>query len=1254
MKRKVLSLLLTLALCLSLVPLAAVPVHAVTVPNATEISIYGHGYDATVDFESTVGTYSYRAATHTLTLNNFNADDEWSAPDVGTIDTEASIYANGSLNITLQGNNVIDATQHRDLAELFCAIAIDGGDLTINGPGTLTITMNDTMGSYLDANAGIYVARKYDSSQSSYVGGSLAIYNATIDVTCGSVITKTWDGSSWSVSGADYSYGLYAEESVYIANSTVSATSGDSYYYGYGIKAGGGLTVSDSMLNLETGWGYDYYEFGARVAGDINVNNSIVTAHIGDTYYGAYGLYTGKSLSLINGSQVFIETDPVISTWTSGVYVGDLVQTNSLLDIDIDVTTNSTGLSVGYTGAVSGSQIHIDIDEATKGENLGIDIGTQADSRSGFLFGNSEVDVTLGPSRSQDENRSGKAIAMRVVWGDVDIVHSDVDLSVTSTTSYMPYDAYGIYVESPNYYNSNRGGDLTVEDGSTLDIETGNVVHDAGGIYIPSNMLNGDDSKISIKTGEAKGTTYSSTDGLYANGFDLADCNLTIESGEANDGCRCIYVHDDTAEKTFDNCKVSLTANGAPTYNSTGIESGGYSPIKLKNGTNMSVEVKTSESAYGIESWGGLTVEDSTLTVKTADATLYSNYGINAPSDNRGVVASVKNSTVTIDAGKAGPDTSWSVSIGWSSYKGFDIDEDSTVTVTAGGNASTQCIGMAVYDGEPINLAGTVSTKAGTVVGDDARGSFGLVTNLGSDTTLNIPGTFTAQGYTRAITGGWTSGSFGNTNIEAENILAGVAYDGSDAELVDKNGAATATLYTATAKYVKTAEAYTVTVNLGSHMAFSDATMPVTQSVLKGAAIKELSVVAETDYCFPDSYASLGTTNGITVKLNNGDITISGTPTADVTINLADAEAVPAVPKAATPVFTPAAQSFTESIDVTITCTLTGATVYYTDDGSTPSATNGTVTTGAAITLTDTTTLKAIAVMAGYDDSEVATATYTKTTPSSGGGGGGATTYPVTPAEAENGKITVSPKNAAEGDKVTITVTPDEGYELDKLTVKDKDGNEIKVTENEDGTFTITMPASEIEVEATFKEAEETPGEDGFPFVDVPEEAYYREAVEWALEAGVTAGTSPTTFSPKANCTRAQTVTFLWNASGKPEPTITECLFKDITESDYFYKAVLWAYENGITAGVSEDEFGPYQTVTRGQVVTFLYGYAGRPEAGDEPFEDVNEGDYFEGPVAWAYEEGITAGTGATTFSPTADCLREQIVTFLYKYFGAE
>ena len=141
--------------------------------------------------------------------------------------------------------------------------------------------------------------------------------------------------------------------------------------------------------------------------------------------------------------------------------------------------------------------------------------------------------------------------------------------------------------------------------------------------------------------------------------------------------------------------------------------------------------------------------------------------------------------------------------------------------------------------------------------------------------------------------------------------------------------------------------------------------------------------------------------------------------------------------------------------------------------------------------------------------------------------------YEVKPAESENGKVTVSPKNAAEGDEVTVTVTPNDGYELDKLVVKDKDGNEIEVTEK-DGKYTFTMPASEVEITAEFKEAEpETPATDGFPFVDVPEDAYFRKAVEWALENGVTGGTSPTTFSPKAQATRGQTMTFLW-VSARP------------------------------------------------------------------------------------------------------------------------
>ena len=295
----------------------------------------------------------------------------------------------------------------------------------------------------------------------------------------------------------------------------------------------------------------------------------------------------------------------------------------------------------------------------------------------------------------------------------------------------------------------------------------------------------------------------------------------------------------------------------------------------------------------------------------------------------------------------------------------------------------------------------------------------------------------------------------------------------------------------------------------------------------------------------------------------------------------------PLVATVETPVFSPAETTFRDSIDVTISCPTEGAEIHYTMDGSTPDA-DSEVTTGAAITLNETTTLKAIAILDGYNDSEVAEATYTLR-PNSGGG-----------------------------------------------ARPPKDPEPDPVSEPEDD------PAGEPAPSAN----------NTFPFTDVPEDSYCRKAVEWALEKGITGGTTETTFSPKAPATRAQVMTFIWAASGSPEPASTENPFTDVSESDYFYKAVLWAYEQGITAGVSADAFGSDETVTRGQIATFLYGVAGRPAAGTEPFTDVDGSDYFADPVAWAYQNGITTGTGADTFSPDADCLREQIITFLYLYFA--
>ena len=169
-------------------------------------------------------------------------------------------------------------------------------------------------------------------------------------------------------------------------------------------------------------------------------------------------------------------------------------------------------------------------------------------------------------------------------------------------------------------------------------------------------------------------------------------------------------------------------------------------------------------------------------------------------------------------------------------------------------------------------------------------------------------------------------------------------------------------------------------------------------------------------------------------------------------------------------------------------------------------------------------------------------------------------------------------------------------------------------------------------------------------FIDVLPGAYYYEAVEWAVANGITNGITATTFCPDMGCTRAQMVTFLWRAAGKPVPATTEMPFKDVAKGAYYYDAVLWAVENGITNGTSATTFSPDATVTRAQTVTFLWRMQKSPDVdGTMKFVDVKQDAYYAEAVLWAVEEGITFGTSATTFSPDADCTRAQIVTFLWR-----
>jgi len=273
--------------------------------------------------------------------------------------------------------------------------------------------------------------------------------------------------------------------------------------------------------------------------------------------------------------------------------------------------------------------------------------------------------------------------------------------------------------------------------------------------------------------------------------------------------------------------------------------------------------------------------------------------------------------------------------------------------------------------------------------------------------------------------------------------------------------------------------------------------------------------------------------------------------------------------------------------------------------------------------------------------------------PSSGGGPSSGVffpSYPVTiPGKTENGTVTVSTKNATSGSTVTITVKPDDGFKLDELTVIDKNGNELKLTDKGNGKYTFTMPASKVEINASFVKKVEIS-----PFSDVSTSAYYYKAVKWAQKKGITGGIGNGLFGPNQPCTRAQIVTFLWRAAGSPVVNYAMNM-SDVPEGSYYAEAVRWALSEGITTGTTENTFSPDSECTRAQAVAFLFRYAASEAVTlQELVSGFSDADSVPGyalpAMNWALAEEIVQGNGSKLM-PNDSYTRAQIVTFLFRAY---
>ena len=260
----------------------------------------------------------------------------------------------------------------------------------------------------------------------------------------------------------------------------------------------------------------------------------------------------------------------------------------------------------------------------------------------------------------------------------------------------------------------------------------------------------------------------------------------------------------------------------------------------------------------------------------------------------------------------------------------------------------------------------------------------------------------------------------------------------------------------------------------------------------------------------------------------------------------------------------------------------------------------------------------------------------------SSGGGGGYTYHTIRAISGLNGSISPSGwTSVRHGWDQTFTITPDKGYAVAKVLVDGKSVGSVK-------SYTFKNVTKDHTIEVVFMKANGNP-QTGV-FVDVPEGSYYEEAVDWAVEKGITTGTGNNYFTPDGICTRAQAVTFLWRVAGSPTPKTEAMVFEDVLDGSYYYEAVLWAVENGITVGTSATTFSPELTCSRAHIVTFLWRAANSPSVKtDNPFTDVAADAYYIDAVLWAVKHKITAGTTLSTFSPDEGCTRAQIVTFLYR-----
>ena len=923
--------------------------------------------------------------------------------------------------------------------------------------------------------------------------------------------------------------------------------------------------------------------------GKLNISDSVGTGVVDNTSHGKAAIYNKGEVTLNGGTFERSAEKGTYSPYSDGGNSWYTIANYGTMEINTGVTVENAG---GYSSMIrNGGDVTADCNLTIEGGNFAGGVNTVKNDSFGVLtinggnFSNTaqyvimnwnKAEITAGTFQTLD---TASAVLFTSAYGADD--NTVGKLTISGGEFKHASDTQEMIVD--HYDESNSGAAAVTGGRFDADISK----------YIPSDYVQSADGTVE-KLGESNavakvGDTYYKT---LADAVTAADnatvtllkdvtANVTIPADKTItlnlNGMTLTNVDDHTI---LNNGNLTITgtgrvdnishAKGALYNKGTVVINGGTFDRSQENGMNKGESGQN--SWYTIKNVGTMTINDG-ATVQTAGnnaalgkfSSLVSNgyFNTNDYNTNKGLEQPI----LTIDGGtfRGGLNT---------------IKNDDHAKLTINGGTFSNYYQAVVQNHNIAEITGGTFTAA-----SDANTETYGIYNCGCGADIDL-GTLTVSGGT------FTGATYAVAEVSSQNAIVNISggqFAGTKAAII-KSSTSNATIAISGGSFSQPVKKDYLDSSLNAELKRASGETPYSYYTSMNDAL----AAAKPGDTVTDLKATTELKVTLTMKYNDG-------ATADITYNVASGTTI-TLP-------TPAHRS--------------GYTFNGWYDGS-----------------------KFYAAGASYKVSATATLNASWSYISSGSSSYDPTYSVSTPSKTENGSVTVSPKSASKGDTVTITVKPDSGYVLETLTVTDKNGDELKLTDKGNGKYTFTMPGSKVEVKATFMEDNSVLNF----FYDVPNGAYFYEAVKWAVDKGITNGLSDTMFGPYESCTRAQIVTFLWRATGSPEPK-TASSFTDVPANAYYAKAVAWAVENGITNGMTATMFAPDATCTRGQSVTFLYRALKGTASGSTNFTDVQSDAFYADAINWAVANNVTNGTSNTTFSPNADCTRAEIVTFLYRAY---